>query len=547
MAVQATQTARASGIVLVTLASGQFLMALDSSVMNVSIAAVAADLDTTVSGIQTAITLYMLVMASLMMTGGKLGQILGRKRTFGLGCVIYGCGSLTTSLAPNLGVLLLGWSFLEGVGAALIMPAIVALVATNFEQSERPRAYGMVAAFGAIAVAVGPLIGGLFTTYASWRWVFAGEVLIVLAILLLMRRMADAPPDAGARLDMVGTLLSALGLGLVVFGILQAGTWGFVTPKPGAPDWFGLSPVLWLVLAGGLVLRVLLAWESRRSERGASILLNPQMLRNERLRGGLVSFFLQYFLQSGLFFVVPLFLSISLGLSAIQTGLRLLPLSLALLAAAVAIPRLLPDVSPRKVVRFGFATLFIGMALLTAGLSVGVGAEVVTVPMLLAGMGIGALASQLGSVTVSSVPDEESAEVGGLQNTVTFMGAAVGTALAGAILMSALTTSFFNGIEGNPEVPDDLSAQAEVQLSSGVPFIPDSQLEDALTSAGVTGETADAVVKENTEARLAGLRASLAVLALVALGALFAARSIPTRQPGRDAEPAPAGPGPEAA
>jgi MFS family permease len=427
------------------------------------------------------------------------------------------------------------------------MPAIVALVATNFEQSERPRAYGMVAAFGAIAVAVGPLIGGVFTTYASWRWVFAGEVLIVLVILALTRRMADAPPDEGAKLDLVGTALSAVGLGLVVFGILQGGTWGFVTPKPGAPDWFGLSPVLWLVLAGGLVLRALVAWEARRLDRGASFLLNPAMLQNKRLRGGLVSFFLQYFLQSGLFFVVPLFLSIALGLSAIQTGLRLLPLSLALLVAAVAIPKLLPNVSPRKVVRFGFASLFVGTALLTAGLSIGVGAEVVTVPMLFAGVGIGALASQLGSVTVSSVPDEESAEVGGLQNTVTFMGAAVGTALAGAILMSALTTSFFNGIEGNPEVPDDLSAQAEVQLSSGVPFIPDSQLEDALTNAGVTGETADAVVKENTEARLAGLRASLAVLALVALGALFAARSIPTRQPGRDAEPAPAGPGPEAA
>ena len=537
MATQAEKVAAGSGVVLVTLASGQFLMALDSSVMNVSIAVVAEDLDTTVTGIQTAITMYMLVMASLMMTGGKLGQILGRKRTFGLGCVIYGCGSLTTSLAPNLAVLLFGWSLLEGIGAALIMPAIVALVATNFEQSQRPRAYGMVAAFGAIAVAVGPLIGGLMTTYASWRYVFAGEVLIVLAILLLMRRMADAPAEEGERLDLVGTGLSTLGLGLVVYGVLVSGAWGFVTPKPGAPEWLGLSPVPWLILAGGLVLRLLVAWEGRRSRRGESILLNPLMLRNERLRGGLTSFFLQYFLQSGLFFVVPLFLTISLGLSAIQTGARLLPLSLALLVTAVAIPKFLPDVSPRKVVRFGFALLFLGTALLTAGLSVGVGAEVTTVPMLCAGVGIGALASQLGSVTVSAVPDEESAEVGGLQNTVTFMGAAVGTALAGAILMSALTSSFFEGIEGNPDVPASLTSEAETELASGVPFIADDQLQSALASAGVTGDTADAVVEENVEARLAGLRASLAALALVALGALFAARTIPTVQPGRERAP----------
>jgi MFS family permease len=541
VSVQETKATQASGMVLVTLASGQFLMALDSSVMNVSIATVAQDLGTTVSGIQTAITAYMLVMASLMMTGGKLGQILGRKRTFAIGCVIYGCGSFTTSIAPNLGVLLLGWSLLEGIGAALIMPAIVALVATNFEQSERPRAYGIVAAFGAIAVALGPLIGGVFTTYASWRWVFAGEVLIVLAILALTRRMADVPPEEGVKLDLVGTALSTAGLGLVVLGILQAGTWGFITPKPGAPDWFGLSPVLWLVLAGGLVLRALLVWEARRARMGASFLLNPEMLRNERLRGGLVSFFLQYFLQSGLFFVVPLFLSVSLGLSAIQTGVRLLPLSLALLLAAVAIPKFLPDVSPRKVVRSGFAALFIGMALLTAALSVGVGPEVVTVPMLLAGLGIGALASQLGSVTVSSVPDEDSAEVGGLQNTVTFTGAAMGTALAGAILISALTTSFFSGIDENPDVPDSVTSQAEVELSGGVPFISDDQLGAALAEAGVTGDTADAIVAENEEARLAGLRASLALLAVVALGALFTARSIPTRQPGTAAMPVTAG------
>ena len=170
----------AAGIVLLTLASAQFLMTLDSSVMNVSIATVAKDVGTTVTGIQTAITFYTLVMASLMITGGKVGQILGRKRAFAIGCVIYGCGSLTTALAGNLAVLIAGWSVLEGVGAALIMPAIVALVASNFGRDQRPRAYGLVASAGAIAVAAGPLIGGLLTTYASWRWVFAGEVVVVL-------------------------------------------------------------------------------------------------------------------------------------------------------------------------------------------------------------------------------------------------------------------------------------------------------------------------------------------------------------------------------
>ena len=180
---------------LLALCAGQFLMALDSSVMNVSIATVADDLGTTVTGIQTAIVLYTLVMAMLMVTGGKIGSMIGRKRAFTLGLVIYCTGSLTTALAPNLGVLIFGWSLLEGIGAALIMPAIVALVAGNFPPRGRPRAYGLVGAAGAIAIAVGPLIGGLATTYASWRWVFAGEVIVGAGIVLLGRRMADTPVE----------------------------------------------------------------------------------------------------------------------------------------------------------------------------------------------------------------------------------------------------------------------------------------------------------------------------------------------------------------
>ena len=459
----ATRTATAGATVLMTLATAQFLMTLDSSVMNVSIATVAEDVGTDVTGIQTAITLYTLVMASLMITGGKIGGILGRKRAFAIGCVIYGAGSLTTALATSLPVLIFGWSLLEGMGAALIMPAIVALVATNFAAPERPRAYGLVAASGAIAVAAGPLIGGLLTTYASWRWVFAGEVVLVAASSCWPDGWPTPPPDPDAALDLVGTLLSALGLGLVVLGILKAGTWGFVNPKPGAPSWAGLSPVVWMVLGGTLVIWGFLAWENHRLAQGRSALLDPAMLRIPPLQKGLTAFFFQFLLQAGLFFCVPLYLSVALGLSAIDTGLRIMPLSITLLLAAVGVPKLWPQASPRRVVRLGFLALFVGIVSLLAALEVGVGAEIVTVPLLLAGLGIGALASQLGAVTVSAVPDEQSGEVGGIQNTFTNLGASIGTALAGAVLISALTTSFFTGIDENEAIPPSVTSQAQVR------------------------------------------------------------------------------------
>ena len=534
--------AKAAGAVLFTLASAQFVMTLDSSVMNVSIATVAKDVGTTVTGIQTAITFYTLVMAAFMITGGKLGQMWGRKRAFSIGLVIYACGSTTTALAPNLTVLIIGWSVLEGLGAALIMPAVVALVASNFGRAERPKAYGLVASAGAIAVAAGPLIGGAFTTYLSWRLVFVSEVLIVAVILVMTRKMADSPAESGVKLDYVGTVLSALGLGLVVYGVLRSGSWGFVQAKPDAPEWWGLSPVIWLMLAGGLILYGFLLWEQRQIDRGRSALIDPLMLKIAVFRSGLVAFFFQYLLQAGMFFAVPLFLSVALGLSAMATGVRLLPLSITLLIAAVGVPKFFPAASPRRVVRIGFLLFFAGIAVMIALLDIGAGPEIVTWPMLLAGLGIGCLASQLGSITVSSVPDEQSGEVGGLQNTVTNLGASIGTALAGAVLISALTASFFTGLQSNPDVPAEVTSSAEVQLSSGVPFVSDADLKAALTDAGVSGPTADAIVDENATARLNALRASLSVLAVLALVALLCSRGIPTQQPAlvdADAEPTP--------
>ena len=527
-----SKAAAAGGVILLTLASGQFLMALDSSVMNVSIATVAKDVGTTVSGIQGAITAYTLVMACLMITGAKIGALIGRKRAFAIGCVIYGCGSLTTALAPNLPVLLLGWSFLEGVGAALILPAIVALVASNFPPERRTTAYGLVFAAGAMAVAVGPLIGGIATTYFSWRWVFAGEVVIVLAILVLGRRITDAKADERPRLDIVGAALSALGLGLFVFGILKSGSWGWIQPREGGPSWAGLSPTIWLLLGGLFVLWVFFRWEDRVEAHGREPLVRRELFRNPQLNGGLTMFLFQYLVQAGVFFVVPLYLSVALGLSAIDTGVRILPLSLGLLTTAIGVPRLFPTASPRLLVRCGLLSLFAGTALLLGLLDVDSGPEVVLVPLILIGLGIGVLASQLGAVTVSAVPDEQSSEVGGVQNTMTNLGASIGTALAGAILIATLSTAFVTNIQNSDAIPSRVKSQAQTNLAGGVPFISDADLNAALDEAHVPPRQSDAALSAYQEARISGLKSALAVLAIFSVIALFLAQKIPTRQPG---------------
>lgn len=524
------QAGATAGGVLLTLAGGQFLMTLDSSVMNVAIATVAEDLGTTVTGVQTAITLYTLVMAMLMVAGGKIGTMIGRRRAFAIGCVIYGIGSLITALAPNLTVLVIGWSVLEGIGAALILPAIVALVAGNFPAEGRPRAYGLVMGAGAIAVAVGPLIGGIATTYFSWRWVFVGEVVVVVVIVVLARRVQDTPPEARRRFDVAGAVLAAVGLGAAVLGILRSAEWGWVTPKPGAPSVLGVSPTVWFVLTGLLVIWVFFERESRLEAAGGEPLVKPSMFGNRQMAGGLLMFFVLYLVQAGLFFTIPLFLSVSLGLSALDTGLRILPLSVTLLAAAVGVPRFFPDASPRRVVRLGLLAMFAGIVILFSAIDPSADARIVAVPLLLAGLGIGAIVSQLGAVTVSAVPDELSAEVGGLQNTATNLGAAVGTALAGSLLITALTTSFLQGVQSNPAIPEQVTSQATVQLAGGVPFLSDVALQDALDQAAVDPAVTAAALEVNRQARVDGLRSALVVLAMIALVGLFVARRVPDRQ-----------------
>ncbi len=275
-----------------------------------------------------------------------------------------------------------------------------------------------------------------------------------------------------------------------------------------------------------------LRWQRRLERTGKEPLIAPALLRIQQLTGGLIAFLFQFLILAGVFFIVPLFLSVVLGLSPIDTGLRLVPLSLSMLLAAIGIPRLRPKASPRRVVRLGLLAMIVGILVLIAGLEVGADSSIVFVPMLIVGLGMGALASQLGAVTVSSVPTEQSSEVGGLQNTASQLGSSIGTALAGSVLIAVLTTSFITGIQQNPNVPEEVKSQASVNLAAGIPFISQSDLTEQMTAAGASAELTTEVVDQYNSSQIDGLRTALAVLAILGVIALFFTGRIPKEQPG---------------
>lgn len=535
---------------LMLLALAQFLMTVDASVMNVSIGALVDDLDTSVTAIQGVMTAYTLVMAASMITGAKIGDLIGRKRALRIGLVVYACGSLITALAPNVGVLLIGWSVIEGLGAALIMPTVVALVASNFTGRRRAFAYGVIAAAAAVAIAAGPIIGGFVTAQFSWRWVFAAEVPIAAVILIGSRAVADAPAAERPKLDLVGAALSAVGLGLVVIAVVQSGAWGWVQPKiPDGPDatpeLWGVSAVAWMLIGGLLVLWGFVAWIRRRAATGGAPLFDPALLETPQVMGGLSVLLLQYLVMMGMFFAMPLFLTMVLGLDSFETGLRMLPLSLALVVAAPAIPKLLPQVGPRRVCQAGLLAMLLAVLVLAARFEDGADASVTTLPFILMGLGMGALASQLGNVVVSAVPEERSGEVGGLQYTAQNLGSSLGTALIGAVVIAALSAQFLSGVQAADELSPQLKEQATVQFSAGVEFVSVAEVDDALSQTTLSQAEQDAVLRAYEDAQLKGLRKGMIVLALIVVGTLFLTGRLP-RDPLVHADDDQVAPGPVA-
>ncbi|HSS32138.1 MAG TPA: MFS transporter [Solirubrobacterales bacterium] len=532
--------------VLAVLGAAQFLMVLDQAVMNVAISQLVEDFDTTVTTIQIVIAFYALVMAGLMLTGGKLGDIWGRRRAFAIGLVIYGCGSALTAASWSVPSLMFGWSILEGIGAALVLPAMVALVASNFRGQERALAYGVLGGVAGAGIAVGPILGGWATTELSWRVVFAGEVVVAIGILAGIRLIKEPPKaEAGARLDWVGSVLSALGLGVVVLGVLQASNWGWLAPRDSPLEPFGFSLTPFVIAAGGVLLACFVSWERRRERRGEDPLVHLGLLKIPQLRGGVAMLVAQNLILMGIFFTVPLFLQIVQGLDALETGVRMLPASAGLFVAALAGSALAKRFPPKPLVRTGLIITFIATLLLLDTIEPNLDNASFLVAMGVLGVGMGLVVSQLGNVVQSAVGDEDRSEAGGLQNTAAQLGSSLGTAVLGAIVITGLISAFSANVIANPKISAEVKQQVEVQLSSGGSFLSATEVESVAKEAGVDATNTTELVGDYEDAQLRSLKTAFLFAAFFVLASFLATRKLPTKrfdqlQSGTDPPPAPA-------
>ncbi len=536
-------------VVLAVLGAAQFLMVLDQAVMNVSISQLVEDFDTTVTTIQMVIAFYALVMAALMVTGGKLGDLWGRKRAFKIGLIIYAIGSALTAASWSVPTLLLGWSILEGIGAALVIPALVALVAGNYEGKDRATAYGVLGGIAGAGIAVGPIIGGYATTELSWRVVFVGEVVVAALILLGTMKLKEPAAEEKPQLDWVGSVLAALGLALIVIGVLQSSNWGWLRPLDSPVEPFGFSLTPFVIAAGVLVLGAFRAWQRHRVNQQRDPLIRFELFGIKAFRGGLAMLLAQNLILMGVFFTVPLYLQVVQGLDALETGVRMLPASAGLFIAALGGSALSARFAPRPLVRVGLAVTLVSTLLLLAVIDPELDNTAFLVAMGVLGLGMGLITSQLGNVAQSAVGDRDRSEAGGLQGTAQQLGSSLGTALLGAVVITGLIAAFTSNIASDPDVTQSAEEQVQVKVGGGVSFVSADEVRAGAEEAGVSSQTVDALVDSYEEAQLTALKTAFLFAALIVLASFWASRRLPVERLGASEagpDPPPATPAPVA-
>jgi MFS family permease len=483
------------------LAMAMFVLVVDTSLMNVSISAVVHDLDTTVSGVQSAIALEALVSAAFILIGGKVGDLIGRKRAYVIGLLGYAVGALSMTLAQSLTAVVLFWAITGGLGASLLLPAMQSLIHGNFQGAAQKKVYAIVGAAAAIAAAVGPLLGGAITTYLSWRVAFALEAVVIAIVLAGIGLVRDAPYTGPRGIDIVGSALSVVGMGGVVLGIL-------IWQEGG--EFVGLTIAL-----GAICLALLASWLRRRKAAGRPALLDPGLFASRPFRLGISQQMLQQIALGGLMIVLPIYLQMVLEYSAMEAGLSLAPLSLSMFAVALIAGRRLTGRRASGIVRAGFGLLTTGVLALIAIVPDATSGWDMALPLAAAGSGLGLLVSQLNNYTLAPISEERVSEAAGVNSAAGSFGLSFGLAFAGAIMLATLSIAFTNMAQASAVLPAAEQQQVADALEDDAQVMSNSALEQQLASQppAIRAE----VLRINTEARHDALRIALLLPALAGL------------------------------
>ena len=485
----------------ILLAMAMFVLVFDTSLMNVSISSVVHDLDTTVSSVQSAIALEALVSAAFILIGSKVGDLIGRKRAYILGLLGYAVGALAMTVAQSVTAIVVFWALIGGLGASLLMPAMQSLIHGNFEGEAQKKVYALVGASAAVAAAVGPLLGGFITTYLSWRVGFLLELVIIAIVLLGSGRIHDVPYTGPRDVDKIGAVLSVLGMGGIVLGILAWQEGG--------------DAVAELLIVGAVGLGSLAWWLLRRKREEKPILLDPDLFRSKMFRFGISGQMLQNIALGGTMIVLPIFLQMVLEYNAMQTGLSLAPLSLTMFAVAVLAGKKAGTRRPSTIIRSGFALLSIGMLFLIAIVPQADSGWYLSIPLLIAGAGLGLLVSQLNNYTLSPISDERVSEAAGVNSASGSFGLSFGLAFAGAIMLATLSITFTNMAQSSAVLAPAEQEQVATALEDDAEVMSNTQLEEQLV--GQPADVQAEIIRINTEARPFALQVALLVPLLAAL------------------------------
>jgi EmrB/QacA subfamily drug resistance transporter len=495
------ESAAGSRRLSVLLAMAMFVLVVDTSLMNVSIAKVVEDLGTTVSGVQSAIALEALVSAAFILIGSKVGDLIGRKRAFVMGLLGYAVGALAMALSQGLTAIIVFWAIIGGLGASLLLPAMQSLIHGNFQGAAQKQAYALVGAAAAIAAAVGPLLGGFLTTFLSWRVGFLLEVVVIAVVLSQLKLVRDVPYTGERAVDVVGAVLSALGMGGVVIGILV---------------WQEGGEFVGLLIAVGLVaLGSLARWLVRRKRAGKPTLLDPDLFKLDLFRLGVSSQMLQNIALGGAMIALPIYLQMVLEYNALQTGLTLAPLSLTMFGTALLAGKRAGGRRPAALIRAGSGLLTFGMLLLLPIVPRAHSGWALVIPLIIAGAGLGLLVSQLNNYTLSPISDERVSEAAGVNSAAGSFGLAFGLAFAGAIMLAALSIAFTQKAQDSAVLPPASQEQVANALEDDAEVMSNTRLEQQL--AGQPPAIRDEIISINTDARPLALQVALLVPILAGL------------------------------